>query len=218
MFELDLVPRLEINSMDTPNGRFYTDLEGNRFPSVTTFLDKVSDKSGLDNWKKAVGEKEAWLATRRGASRGTSLHNVCEKYILNEELPKMMPITQMLFSQVKEVIDKRLSKVIAIETPLISKRLRLGGRLDLAGLFDGKKSIIDFKTTNWAKDMNMLENYFIQESIYSAMLLECYHINAEQLVTISAGESERTAQVVIQQRDEWLPKAIKLIRKFNELR
>jgi hypothetical protein len=65
--------------------------------------------------------------------------------------------------------------------------------------------------------MNMLENYFIQEAIYSAMFLECYGINAEQLVTISAGESEREAQVVIQSRDVWLPKALKLIRKFNEL-
>lgn len=213
-FYHELVEHLEIKNIDTPNGRFYVNESGDRFPSVTTFLSSVLDKSGLDSWRARVGEEEATRTTKRGARRGTAMHLVCEKYVLNEPLPDMMPSIKMLFNQVKPVLDKNLDSVIAVEVPLMSNRLKLGGRCDLVCKFKGTRSILDFKTTNLAKDYKMLESYFIQEAIYSVMFLECYGINAEQLVTVSAGDSEHEAQVVIEHRDTWLPKALELLKIF----
>jgi genome maintenance exonuclease 1 len=209
---LDL-PRVEINGK-----RYYQTESGDRFPSVTTMLSAVLPKDGLDAWRDAVGNEEADRATNRGARRGIALHLMCEKYVLNDPTYNrgIMPSIIELFNQVKPVLDKRLGVVYGSEIPLYSRYLRLAGTCDLVAMFDGKISIIDYKTTNWAKDMSMLEGYFIQEAIYSAMFLECYKINAEQLVTISAGESEHEAQVIIEQRDTWLPKAVKLIKQFYE--
>ena len=217
-FHHDLVEHLDIRNIDTDTGRFYVNESGDRFPSVTTFLGAMLDKSGLDEWRARVGEEEANRATNRGARRGTALHLVCEKYVLNEPLPAMMPSVQMLFAQVKPVLDKRLNSVIACEVPLMSNHLRLGGRCDLVCRFDGKRSILDFKTSNWAKDMQMLEGYFIQEAAYAIMYEECYGTPITQLVTISAGDSEHEAQVVIEHRDTWASKLIALLDKYHTQR
>ena len=214
MFKHELIEHLNIKNIDTDHGRFYVNESGDRYPSVTTFLSAVLDKSGLDVWRARVGEEEAARATNRGSRRGTALHLVCEKYILNEPLPPMMPSIQMLFAQVKPVLDTRLDCVIASEVPMMSNHLKLGGRCDLVCKFDGKRSILDFKTTNNEKTEDMLYGYFIQETLYSAMLLECYGINAPQLVTISAGDSTPKAQVVIKHRDDYLSDAVTLLKKF----
>jgi len=210
MFKHDLVEHLDINNIDTDNGRFYVNESGDRFPSVTTFLGAMLDKSGLDEWRARVGEEEANRATNRGARRGTALHLVCEKYVLNEPLPAMMPSIQMLFAQVKPVLDARLNSVIASEVPLMSNHLRLGGRCDLVCRFDGKRSILDFKTTNNEKTEDMMYSYFIQEAAYAIMFEECYGTPITQLVTVSAGDSTPKAQVVIEHRDAWAPRLMEL--------
>lgn len=205
------IPRVEIEGK-----RHYQTLDGAAYPSVTTFLSSVLDKSGLDEWRSRVGEEEANRATNRGSRRGTALHALCEKYLLNDiNYNKLvMPSIMELFKQVKPVLDTRVSKVVATEIPLYSKHLRLGGTCDLVAVFDGKLSIVDFKTTNWAKDMSMLEGYFIQETCYAIMFEELYKKPITQLVTISAGDSEPEAQVIIQHRDKWAPKLIELLSNF----
>lgn len=218
MFKHELLEHLDIHTVEIDGKRYYVNESGDRFPSVTTFLGSVLDKSGLDEWRSRVGEEEANRATNRGARRGTALHNVCEKYVLNEDLPAMMPSIQMLFNQVKPVLDARLDEVIGVEIPLLSNHLRLGGRCDLVCRFDGKRSILDYKTTNWAKDRDMLEGYFIQETAYAIMHEECYGTPVTQLVTISAGDSEREAQVVVEHRDRWAPKLISLLNKYHKQR
>jgi hypothetical protein len=198
MFKHDLVEHLNIKSVDTPTGRFYINESGDRFPSVTTFLSSVLDKSGLDEWRAKVGDEEADRTTNRGARRGTALHLVCEKYVMNETLPPMMPSIQMLFNQVKPVLDQ----------------LRIGGRCDLVCRFDGKRSILDFKTTNNEKSEDLLYGYFIQETLYACMFEECYGTPITQIVTVSAGDSTPRAQVVIKNRDDYLLDAIDLLKTF----
>ena len=39
--------------------RLYLTPDGESLPSVTTVLSKTKDKSGLDRWRKRVGEKTA---------------------------------------------------------------------------------------------------------------------------------------------------------------
>jgi hypothetical protein len=66
--------------------------------------------------------------------------------------------------------------------------------------------------------MQMLEGYFIQEAAYAIMYEECYGTPITQLVTISAGDSEHEAQVVIEHRDTWAPKLIELLDKYHTQR
>lgn len=217
MFKHELVKFIEIESTTTAGGRFYSSPCG-LLPSVTTVLGNVIDKSGLQAWRDAVGEEEANRISARSARRGTALHNVCEKFVLNDStyMNGIMPITLELFKQVRPVLEHRLSVVYASEIPLYSNYLRVAGRCDLVGVFDGKKSIIDYKTTNWAKTDDMMLSYFVQETIYAIMFEELYGIPISHLVTISAGESESEAQVVIKHRDDYAPIAVKLIKTYYE--
>jgi genome maintenance exonuclease 1 len=218
MFHHELVEVLKLPRVVIDGVRYYQTESGERYPSVTTFLGEVLDKSGLDAWRERVGEEEANRATNRGARRGTALHDLCEKYVLNEELPaNTMPSITMLFKQVKPVLDQRLGKIIGVETPLFSHYLKLAGTCDLVGYFDGKRSIIDYKTTNWAKDQEMLEGYFLQEACYAIMFEERYGTPITQLVTISAGDSEHEAQVVIEHRDTWAPRLMELRASYGGL-
>ena len=64
--------------------RFYEVTEGDKviakLPSVTTVLGQTKDMSGLEKWKKRVGEKEANRISSLSMSRGTIMHRLIELY------------------------------------------------------------------------------------------------------------------------------------------
>ena len=49
-------------------------------PSVTTIQGEMSDKSGLEKWKKRVGEAEAKRISQLSMNRGTIMHRQIELY------------------------------------------------------------------------------------------------------------------------------------------
>ena len=64
--------------------RFYQVSEGKDviglFPSITTVLSGTSDKSGLEEWRKKVGEEEADRISKLSMNRGTVMHRLIELY------------------------------------------------------------------------------------------------------------------------------------------
>ena len=64
--------------------RFYQVTEGEtiiaKLPSVTTVLGETKDKSGLDKWRKKVGETEADRISNLSMNRGTIMHRLIELY------------------------------------------------------------------------------------------------------------------------------------------
>lgn len=64
--------------------RFYQVTEGEtviaKLPSVTTVLGETKDKSGLDKWRKRVGEAEADRISTLSMNRGTIMHRLIELY------------------------------------------------------------------------------------------------------------------------------------------
>ena len=49
-------------------------------PSVTTVLGKTKDQSGLDKWRKRVGDAEADRISTLSMNRGTIMHRLIELY------------------------------------------------------------------------------------------------------------------------------------------
>lgn len=64
--------------------RYYEVSEGSEviglFPSITTVLSGTSDKSGLEKWRKKVGEAEADRISQLSMNRGTVMHRLVELY------------------------------------------------------------------------------------------------------------------------------------------
>jgi len=208
----------ELEADTTENGRFYTTPSGQILPSITTVL-SVKNKSGLDAWRKRVGEEEANRVMNQAALRGTAVHQLAEDYVNNEKDWKKgaMPANLFTFNTIKPLLDKHLNNVWIQEAPLYSERLSVAGRVDCIAEWDGVLSIIDYKTSKRPKKREYVESYFIQEAAYAAMFLERTGVPIKQIVTVIAVD-DNEPQVYIEKAIEHLPKFIELRKKFKEER
>jgi genome maintenance exonuclease 1 len=201
----------------TPAGRFYYPPSGEKFPSVTTVLG-VQDKSGLEAWRKRVGEEEAKRISIQAANRGSDVHLIAENYLNNlKDYGKgRMPVNVMTFNTLKPILDSRVDNIYFQEAPLYSRKIKTAGRVDLIAEFDGKLSIIDFKTSKKLKEAKWIEGYFMQESFYAAAFYELTQIPIKQIVTLIMVDDEKP-QVFIEQPLKWLPQFIQLRNKYQRL-
>ena len=151
-----------------PSGRTYIDPDGNRYPSITTVLSILSEEA-IAAWRKRVGDEEANRIGHRASSRGTSVHAIIEKYLLNEDTTDYLPHIRQSLENVRPILDKNITKIYGLETPLYSRHLGVAGRCDCVGVFDGVPAIIDFKTSRRVKTHDKISNYFAQMAGYAVM-------------------------------------------------
>ena len=142
----------DLSAKTGAGGRTYTAPDGSTYPSITTVLSILS-RDSIQAWRARVGEEEANKVSRVAAGRGTAVHDLLEKYVNNDpDFDKgVMPHILQSFHDVKEQLDTRLSKVYAQEAPLYSNHLGVAGRVDCVGVWDGKNSIVDYKTSRRLK-------------------------------------------------------------------
>jgi len=216
MFEHVETELKDMVTEDTESGRVYHTPEGVDLPSITTVLSILS-RAGIAAWRKRVGEEEANRISRIASARGTKVHEIIEKYINNDENFKdgYTPDIISSFLDLKPILDDRIGRVFAQEAPLYSNHLGVAGRVDCVAEFDGKLSIIDFKTSRKKKFPSMIKNYFMQESGYAIMWEERTGQPITQLVTIIAVD-DHDPQVFIEHRDNWVRPLRETIAQWNE--
>ena len=116
----------------------------------------------------------------------------------------MMPNIKQLFLQLKPEIDKNIGKIYAIEQPLYSDELQVAGRVDLIAEWNGKLSIIDYKTSSKFKDENDIQNYFMQCTAYAIMFEERTGIPIDDIVIAVSVESENTPQIFCRKKKDYI--------------
>ena len=151
-----------------PSGRTYIDPDGNRYPSITTVLSILNEEE-LAAWRKRVGDTEANKIGNRAAARGTQVHNIIEKYLLNEDISDFLPYVRQSLSNIRSILDKHITTIYGLEVPLYSRYLGVAGRCDCIALFDGVPTIVDFKTSRRPKKHEKIPNYFAQMAGYAVM-------------------------------------------------
>ena len=205
----------DLSAETTKSGRKYAAPNGVSYPSVTTVLSILSEE-GIQKWRARVGEEEANRISYRASTRGTAVHEIIENYINNKEdyAEGFMPNILDNFKSVQKVLDERIGKVYAQEAALYSEHLGLAGRVDCVAEFDGKLSIIDFKTSKKLKKEEWITNYYVQESCYAIMWEERTGQPITQLVTIIAVDNE-DPQVFIEHRDNWTDKLLETINEYR---
>ena len=114
----------------------------------------------------------------------------------------------------KGLLDTRIGKIYAQEVALFSHHLGVAGRVDCVAEFDGKISIIDFKTSQKIKPRKYVENYFMQEAAYAVMFEERTGTPITQLVTLIAVDNEQP-QVFVEHRDDWTKPLLDTIKKYQ---
>ncbi len=154
-----------------PSGRTYVTPDGSRYPSITTVL-SILNEDAIAAWRKRVGEEEANRVGQRASNRGTSVHNIIEKYLLNDDTTEYLPHIKQSLENLRPILDSRIGKIYGLEVPLYSAYLGVAGRCDCIAEFDGVRSIIDFKTSKRIKKKENISNYFAQASAYAIMFEE----------------------------------------------
>ena len=195
--------------------RFYLTPEGKRYPSVTT-VTGMHKKEHIERWRKRVGEEEANRISKKATSRGTNVHKICEKYLLNEReyLKGIMPDAVEFFHSMKPYLNK-INNIHYQEQALWSTQLGMAGRVDCIGEYEGVLSVIDFKTSNYPKTKDKIEDYFWQTTAYALMYEELVGVPIHNLVIIMAVEDNKP--LIFKQKTEdhieGLVKAIDFYRK-----
>lgn len=210
----DDLPNLK--SVSHSRKRYYLSPEGTIFPSMTTVLGDLK-KDVIMKWRQRVGEEEANRISTQAARRGTSVHHMCEDYINNlPYLNRRMPNEIEMFNSIKPILDERIDNVRCQELALWSEHLGVAGRVDCIAEFDGKLSIIDFKTSSKPKREEWIDNYFMQMAGYAIMFEERTGIPVSQVVNVIALENGGQPQVFIQKRDTWVKPLIEAITSYKE--
>lgn len=216
-FKHNFVPFVELTTETIDGKRHYVLPDGvTKLKSVTTIISEKSDKTALYEWRKKVGEEEANRISTQTARRGTSIHKIAERYVLNEEniYRDEMPINVETFKPLKEILDRHVDNILGIELPLYSKALRCAGRTDLVAEYDGVLSIIDFKTSRKPKKEKWIENYFLQSTVYSMMFEWTYKIAVPQFVIIIAVDDEKTPQTFVMERSKYVNRVLEVFRSL----
>lgn len=207
------LPKLsQITAAD--GSRVYATEDGLAYPSVTTVL-SAENREVIAEWRDRVGAEEANRISGRATRRGTKLHTYTEHYLQNDTgfFNDIDLITQELFRDFKSVLEP-INNIHCQETKLYSHYLKLAGTVDCIAEYNGRLSVIDFKTASKPKKKDWIHSYFMQCAAYAIMYEELTGIPVPQLVVLIAVEDEQP-QVFIEKRNTWAKPLIDARKRFG---
>tara|TARA_B100001778_G_scaffold254994_1_gene215047 strand:+ start:357 stop:1052 length:696 start_codon:yes stop_codon:yes gene_type:complete len=195
--------------------RFYN-IDGKNYPSITTVLG-IRKTEQLKGWREKIGEGVANWEMGRAARRGKSFHTLVEQYIKGET-PSIRDVLPLgLFKLLKPYIDQ-IDNIHLLEAIMYSKKLTVAGQVDCVAEYNGKLSVIDFKTANKERQESWIDNYFLQTTAYAHMYEETFGTPIEQIVILIASE-DGTTQAFVKNKADYekeLGTAIQNFYKYYE--
>jgi len=190
--------------------RFY-DIDGKAYPSITTVLG-IQKKAQLQEWRDKIGENVANWEMGRAARRGKATHLLIEQYIKGLTPSERGVLPLGLFRLIKPYVDQ-IDNIHCLETIMYSKKLTIAGQVDCIAEYNGKLSVIDFKTANKERQESWIENYFMQTSAYAQMYEELFGKEIEQIVILLASE-DGSVQSFIKEKKDYMDPLKKSINDF----
>jgi len=217
MFNLSLLSYFDIQRVEIENGRYYKSADrfliknlNVAYPSVTTVLSNYYGEKWIDEWKLRIGEEEAKKASNKAKNRGTAMHKIYEDFLLNKDYrKKAMPINLSDFEKVKPKLIENITKVYGAEIPLISERFKTGGTTDALVEWQGVPTVLDFKTSKKAKNINDISSYLTQATVYSMMIEEMYNIKVPQFAIIMTVDNEEPI-IFLEKIEKYVPIVFKI--------
>ena len=198
------------------DGKRHYEINGiEKLPSVTTILKATEPdekRESLQAWRDRVGDENATRIVDESAARGTAMHKILEKYILEEGYLDLTNVGKEAHNMAMQVIQNGLSNITEFygsECTLYYPGL-YAGQTDLIATHKGDMAVIDFKQTNKPKKREWIEDYCLQLAAYGmahdfvyktaitkAVIMMCSKDNFYQEFVI-AGEEYR------KYKHEWL--------------
>jgi genome maintenance exonuclease 1 len=228
------------------NKRYYVVDENNLIylPSVTTIIGTMSDKTGLDEWRKKVGEEEADKISKFSANRGTLMHTFVENFLTSEKEEKRDRLLDSLevttvyarrnnFTEDEIKVGRKLffnfynadnfdviKRVVMQEKMLFS--LNSGGyagRVDnIYEDYECFHVISDYKTSRKPKKEEWIENYKMQISAYFVAYWEMFGIKPKRAEIWISNEQDHFPQIFTLTFEDikiYYAKFIQMVKDFH---
>lgn len=148
--------------------------------SPSRVFDGTGDKSGLERWRKKVGNDEADRIIAESLSIGKSMHQYLEnsilkfsnvKYqnhppIINPQAHPHHNISYKLGEIILELgLKNRLEEIWGLEARVYYEHF-FRGIIDCVGIYEGEPCVVDFKQKRKMPQRQYIEDYFMQVAAY----------------------------------------------------
>ena len=172
------------------NDQRHYEIGEQKLPSVTTILQATQSaekKAILAQWRQNVGENKAEKIKNEAANRGTIMHRILEGYLLGQNHADFSDLGQQAGSMANVILESgirgQLDEIWGSEITVYYLGL-YAGATDLAGIYNGRESIIDFKQSNKPKRKEWIEDYFLQLAAYAMAHNHVYGTNIQSGVVL----------------------------------
>ena len=155
--------------------------------SVTTIL-SLLPHPGLDEWRERVGPEVAKHESLVATTIGSHMHNKLEHYVLGtvydcDPEDEYVKMAELMFRGVAMFGLRGIDEIWGVETALHLEDW-YAGRTDLVGVYQGKPSIIDYKTSKWYKKEEYIRDYKLQTAAYAVAHDHMFGTDIEQGVLL----------------------------------
>ena len=189
------------------NGKRHYDIGTNeKLPSVTTILQATQSeekRKKLAEWRERQGAQAADRIKDIAALRGTSMHTYLEGYITDHRHLDLTALGKEAGRMANIIIRSGLGDLEEIwgtEVTLYYPGL-YAGATDVAGIYNGRESIIDFKQTNKPKRREWIEDYFIQLAAYAMAHNHVYDTQIQQGVILMCSKDGFFQKFVVSDKE-----------------
>ena len=183
--------------IEKDEGHFYQTPSGVIYPSITTMLQKTQSlekQQSLQNWREQ--EIAADYITEQAAIIGSETHKLIENYLNGDDnYEKFRLLSEAHFKNLLPFVEK-INDIHGIESRLYSDKMRLAGTSDCIAKYEGKLSIIDYKTKRSNQKEEWLTDHFIQATSYGEMFKELTGIKVDQIVILVSSEKNTREEFI----------------------
>ena len=169
------------------DGKRHYNINHEKLPSVTTILSHTQTeekKAKLEEWKAKVGYEKAEIIKQEAGNRGSNMHNILESYLkgqLNLDLLGVNTIEKIMADEIIENgLKNKLNIIWGSEETLYFPGKYAGAADLIAGDYEGKSCIIDFKNSNKPRQDSWNEDFYMQLGAYIAAHNEVYNTSIDR--------------------------------------
>ena len=163
----------------------------------TKLVTKTSDLVWLESWYNQIkttfkeshfydpnnGKILCDFISEESRVYGTQMHSNIESHFKHEPLPFPNGEGYFLFENIMPLL-KPINEVWAQELVIWTNKFKICGRFDCLGLFNGKLTLIDFKSAKNFKQEKYLINYRLQTTLYCYMIYELFGLKIDQVAIL----------------------------------
>ena len=152
--------------------------DGNIVPRVTKILSRCIHNDALMYWANSLGfkHKSYQKTLNEAANIGTQCHNSIDSFMEDNTFMPSTDIDQSAIATLNNV------KVIFHEKQIVCPYF--GGTVDGLYEINGKRYIIDYKTSN-----HISINYYLQLAAYRYILENYYNINIDAMIILQLNKT-----------------------------